>query len=124
MDTDHDQNKVFINDEGIVEVIIIGDQTETTFKHIYYEAVPLIEKLRADKKPVLGLVDMSQETSYSLASDKAALELIESVDYDKLAMCNAPHFKVTEGIIMATGRSNNTKLFKNRDDALAWLHAN
>lgn len=118
------KNSVFINKEGFVEVILIGNQSEETFKHSYYEVLPLIDKLRAAKKPMYGLIDMSQQTGYSLASDKAALEILESMDYDKLAMCNVSHRSVTQGIIQAIGRDHNTKIFNSRTDALAWLHAN
>jgi hypothetical protein len=123
MQPDSDQNKVFVNDEGIIEVVLIGDQTEASFKHAYDRVQPLIMKLQAEGKPVYGLIDMTEETGYSLASDKAALDILESLTYDKLAMCNAPHAGVAKGIILATGREDNTKLFTSRDDALAWLHA-
>jgi len=117
------KNSVFINKDGYVEIALIGDQSEETFKRSYYEVLPLIEKLKGAKKPMYGLMDMSQETGYSLASDKAALEILESLDYDKLAMCNVPHRHVAQGIIQAIGRDHNTKIFGNRTDALAWLHA-
>jgi hypothetical protein len=118
------KNSVFINKSGYIEIILIGDQSEDTFRHSYYEAQPLLEKLKASKKPLFGLIDMSQQTGYTLASDKAALDILESLDYDKLAMCNVPHSRVAQGIIQAIGKDHNTKIFSSRDDALAWLHAN
>lgn len=117
------KNSVFLNKDGIVEIVLIGDQSEATFRHSYYEVIPLIDKLKSLKKPLYGLMDMSQETGYSLASDKAALDILESLDYDKLAMCNVPHHHVAQGIIQAIGKDHNTKIFGNRTDALAWLHA-
>jgi hypothetical protein len=117
------QNKVFINDYGYIEIQLIGDQSEITFRHSYIEVQPLVEKLHKRGKPLYGLIDMSQETGYSLASDKAALDILESLTYDKLAMCNVPHAKVAQGIIQAIGKDENTKIFSDRNDALAWLHA-
>jgi hypothetical protein len=117
------KNSVFVNKSGYIEIILIGDQSDETFRHSYYEVVPLIDQLKASKKPLYGLIDMSQETGYSLASDKAALDILESLEYDKLAMCNVPHSRVAQGIIQAVGKDHNTKIFSNRDDALAWLHA-
>lgn len=117
------KNSVFINKDGIVEVVFIGDQSAETFRHSYYEVMPLIDKLKATKKPLYGLIDMSQQTGYSLASDKAALEILENLEYDKLAMCNVSHRHVTQGIIQAVGKDHNTKIFGSRADALAWLHA-
>jgi hypothetical protein len=117
------KNSVYINKDGLVEIILIGDQSEATFKRSYYEVQPLIESLKSKKKPLYGLIDMSQQTGYSLASDKAALDILETLTYDKLAMCNVPHHHVAQGIIQAIGKDHNTKIFSDRNDALAWLHA-
>jgi hypothetical protein len=118
-----DTNRVFINSEGFFEVILVGKQTGVDFKDLYEKAKPLIDKVSAEGKPLRGLIDMTKQTNYSLSSDKAALELLESIDYDKLAMYSAPHAAVTEGIIMAMGKGDYTKLFKTRDEAIAWLKA-
>jgi hypothetical protein len=117
------KNSVFINKDGLVEIILVGDQSEETFRQSYYEVLPLIEKLKSQKKRMYGLIDMSQQTGYSLSSDKAALDILEELDYDKLAMCNVPHHHVAQGIIQAIGKDHNTKIFSDRTDALAWLHA-
>ena len=114
-------NKAFINPDGYIEVLMVGDQTEESFQKIYDLAKPLLDKLKSEGKPLLGLIDMSKEGSYSIASDKRALQLLEGITYDKLAMCSAPHKAVAEGIIMAMGRGNNTKIFDTRQEALAWL---
>lgn len=116
-------NKVYIAPEGYIEVDIIGNQTPESFQEINDKVRPLIEKLTEENKPLLGLVDMSAETGYSISSDKAALQLLEDINYTKLAMYNPPHIEVVKGIIMAMGRSENTKIFDDRNEALAWLLA-
>lgn len=118
-----DKNQVFLVDQGYIEARLVGDQTDVTFRHLYNAVEPLLEKLRAKGKPIKGLIDMTEETGYSIASDKAALELLESIQYDKLAMCNPPYAGVAQGIVLAMGRGDNTKVFSSREDALQWLLA-
>ncbi len=116
-------NRVFINPEGYVEVTVIGDQTSETFGAASVEAQPLIGKLRKEGKAVLGLIDLTQKGKYTPASNKAAMQLLEDMDYDKIAMFGAEYVlkEVTELIILAMGRKDTTKLFGKREDAIAWL---
>ena len=115
------QDKIFLSSEGYVEIVLIGDQTAQMFEEIYAEFIPLQEELEAQNKPVLGLFNLTDETGFSLSSNKAALEILEKIDYDRVAMYNVPHYNVTDGIIMAAGKSHNTKLFKTREEAVNWL---
>lgn len=117
------KNQVIRRPEGYIEAIIVGDQTEESFRRLFHEAQPFIDQLKAEHKPLLGLIDMTSQTGYSLASDKAALNFLEILDYDKLAFCNAPHAEVTKGILLALDKNDTTKLFNNRQEALAWLLA-
>ena len=117
------QDQIFLNPDGFIEIKLIGDQTPEMFQNIYADYQGIEEKLRAEGKPILALFDASQETGFSLSSNKAALEILEQANYDRIAMYAVPHYKVTEGIIAATGKSDNTKLFATREEALAWLLA-
>ncbi len=117
------QDQIFLNPDGYIEVKLVGDQTAEMFQSIYADYLSLEEKLRSQDKPILALFDVSQETGFSLSSNKAALEILENANYDRIAMYAVPHYKVTEGIIAATGKSANTKLFPTREEALAWLLA-
>jgi hypothetical protein len=115
------QDKIFLNPEGFIEVVLVGDQTAQMFESIYADSIPLLDELKEQNKPALCLFDLTAETGFSLSSNKAALEILERTNYDKIAMYNVPHYKVTEGIILATGKDDRTKLFKSRDEAVAWL---
>lgn len=116
-------NKIFLNPEGYIEIVLVGDQTAQSFERVYQEAEPIIEQLKTQGKPLYALFDLSKQTGFSLSSDKAALELLEEVDYDRIAMYSVPHQDVTKGIIMATGKADKTKIFETRDQALTWLLA-
>jgi hypothetical protein len=114
---------VSLHPDGYLDISIMGDQTGESFRAAYRDIKPLIAQLGAAGKPLLGLIDMTHQTGYSLASDKAALEVLESIKYEKLAMCNPPHPGVAQGIILAMGRSDNTRVFDMRERALTWLLA-
>lgn len=115
------ENKIAMNPDGYIEVTFVGHQTDESFNSVYEHVLPLMSTLKKDKKPLLGLFDMTLQTGFSLNSDKAALELLERVEYDRIAMYHVHHAEVTKGIILAIGKANNTKLFDNRESALEWL---
>jgi hypothetical protein len=116
-----DENKVFANPEGYLEIVLVGDQTGELFEKAYDQAIPILDEMRTKGQPVLGLFDLSRQTGFSLSSDKVAMELLEEVKYDKIAMYSVPHREVTKGIIIATGKADTTKIFDTRDEAVAWL---
>jgi hypothetical protein len=114
-------NKVFLSPEGYIEVVLYGDQNGESFLQIYEKAKPLIDKILSQNKPLLGLGNLTNQSSFSLSSDKVAMEYLEKIPYDKMALYGVPHIEVTKGIIMAMGKSSNTKIFENRKEALDWL---
>jgi hypothetical protein len=114
-------NQVFLNPEGYIEIVLSGEQTGVTFLEVYDQAKPIIDKTLSEDKPLLGLCDLSSETKFSPSSSKVAMEYLEKIPYKKIAMYGVPHVEVTKGIIMAMGKSHNTKVFGSRKDALAWL---
>ena len=115
------QDRIFLNSDGYVEVVLVGDQSAEMFESLYTDFLPIREKLASEGKPIYGLFDCSGETGFSLSSNKAALEIFEKSQYDRIAMYNVPHAKVTEGIIMAAGVGDIVKIFGDRNDAEAWL---
>lgn len=109
--------------EGYIEVIIAGDQDRDKFVRLQYEALKIIERLENENKPMLALIDISKQTSFSADTNRASLEILESIDYDKVAIFGANKIltEVTKGIILAMGKSSNTKMFKDRESAIEWL---
>jgi hypothetical protein len=117
----NDQNKIFINPDGYIEIVLVGEQTGEDFLSIYKQAKPLIEKVHESGKPLYGLCDLSRQSGFTLSSDRVAMEHLEEINYDRMAMYGVPHKEVTKGIIMAIGKWHNTKIFDNREEALKWL---
>jgi hypothetical protein len=115
------QNKAILHPDDIIELIVAGDQDYESIMHLYEEAKPLLGQLQTEGKPLLGLVNLEKEGKPGVTSNKAAMELLEKITYDKLAMYAAPISEIAKMIILAMGKDENTKVFKTREEALAWL---
>lgn len=116
-------NKIFMNPDGYVEVVLDGQQSYMTIDNLRYDIVDMVNQLQKQGKPRLGLVDLTTDETYSPDSNKAAMKTLESLNYEKVAMFGASEVltDVTKAIILAMGRSHNTKIFKTREEAVKWL---
>ena len=116
-------NRVFLNPDGYIEVVLDGQQSYMSIDNMRYDIMDLVEQLQQQGKPRLGLVDLTTDASYSPDSNKAAMKTLESFNYEKIAMFGAGEIltDVTKAIILAIGRSHNTKIFKTREEAVKWL---
>jgi rRNA processing protein Krr1/Pno1 len=116
-------NTIVLNPKGYIEVTIAGDQTYDTFHRMISEVIPHIQQLKAQKKPVLGLVDLTQEGKITQDSNKGAMEVLEKTEYDRVALFGAPSVlkEVVHLIILAMGKKESTQLFSDRESAIAWL---
>lgn len=121
MDDRDDLDSIFINPDGYIEIKLVGKQTEGEFRRIYAEALPLMDQARDKFGKVLCLFDMTEETGFTIGSNKVAMEILEEAPYDKIAMYNVPFYEVAKGIIIAIGKGDRTKLFKTRREAVEWL---
>lgn len=120
-----DANHVFLNPDGYVEATIVGDQTKMSFEHLHYDAVDMLELLEKQGMKRIGLIDISKQGKFSTESNKEAMLILETLPYEKLAIFGANKVlaEVTNAIIIAMGKSHNTKLFADRQSALDWLQA-
>jgi hypothetical protein len=116
-------DRIFLNEEGLIEVQVEGDQTYMTFENLKPDATELLNKLQQAGKPRLGLVDISKQGKFSADSNRAAMEVLESLNYDKLAIFggNAITTEVSKAIVLAMGKSGNTKVYQKREEAVNWL---
>ena len=116
-------DRIFLNEEGLIEVQVEGDQTYMTFENLKPDATELLNKLQQAGKPRLGLVDISKQGKFSADSNRAAMEVLESLNYDKLAIFggNAITTEVSKAIVLAMGKSGNTIVYQKREEAVNWL---
>ena len=116
--------KASISAEGYIDVSLSGDLTAVTIEELERQIVPLVDQLKRQGKPIRSLVDLSGAGKYSPGSNKASMNLMENIPYEKVAMYGA-NFALKEAvklITMAMGKSDNTKIFDTREQALDWLN--
>ena len=116
-------NKISLNPDGYVEVIMDGEQSYMTIDSMRYDAVDMLGQLQSENKPRLGLIDLTKQSNYTTDTNKAAMKTLESLTYEKVALFGANTFltDVVKAIILAMGRTETTKIFKDRESAIAWL---
>lgn len=118
-----DANLISLNPDGYIEATIVGDQTKMSFEHMHLAADEMLDLLHHQGKPRLGLIDVTNQGKFTPESNKEAMLILEKLPYDKLAIFGANKVltPVINTIIMAMGKSANTRLFRDRQSALAWL---
>lgn len=116
-------NKVFINDKGIIEIHVVGDQTIDSVQAMGDRAYELAEEQRAAGKRAVILDNLMQMGTVPKEARKLVVELAKSDKYDKLAMLGSDKVLRLGANLMlqATGRGNHVKYFEDPDACVAWL---
>lgn len=116
-------NRVFLRDDGIVEIHVVGVQNAASVELMGREVSTLLSYLRAKKKPCLVLDDLLDIGPVDQGGRNKVVELGKRLDFDKAAMVGKGALLRMGANLMlhATGRADKMKFFENRDDALSWL---
>jgi hypothetical protein len=116
-------NRITYNPEGYIEVTIEGEQSYMTFINLKADAADMIKQLGNEGKRRLGLLDITKQENYTSDTNRAAMEILESLNYEKLAIFGGGKFltEVAKAIVLAMGKSSDTKIFSTREAAVAWL---
>ena len=116
-------NSVNLTSEGLILVTLVGDQTQQTIEDSATQCQRFAAQLQAEHKPVLGLVDFTHEKKFSTGANKATLDAMSAINYDRVALFGTSKVltEVTKLIIQALGKADQTKVFATREEAVAWL---
>jgi hypothetical protein len=116
------KNEVFLNPSGFIEQCYIGYQTEKSTAEGIAELEKLAAKLRAQRKPVLILIDITKLGGTSLGARVAGINGMKSVKYKRAAMYGSLSTQVlVNTLAMIAGKQDNTKAFSDRAEAIKWL---
>lgn len=63
-------NKVFMNEEGFGEMILIGEQTRDSLFRVFQEMLVIDNALSVARKPVHTLVNLEQMTAWMEEAQK------------------------------------------------------
>jgi hypothetical protein len=116
-------NRVFITSEGIVEIQVVGDQTIDSVQAMGDRALELGAQQRAAGRPVILLDNLLRMGSVPPEARKRVAELVQSNDYDKLAMLGSdPLLRLGANLLLqATGKGKRVRYFEDRAACITWL---
>lgn len=107
----------------IIEVRLIGDQDHDSIHDAGDKAAPFITRLHSYGKKINGLIDISKQGKATAGSNREALKLLDAIPFSKMAVVggNKQLKEIARLVIAATGKTDSTKLFDDRQLALDWL---
>gem|GEM_PF-1434520 len=117
-------NKVFLNNDDIIEIHVVGPQTQTSVQAMGVELQALLDELQAQNKPLLVLDNLMQMTDTDTAARRTVSELARSLHYDKVAMLGPDKPLMLYGtqlLLQAIGMGKKIKYFVDAEAANAWL---
>ena len=118
-------NKVFVDHEGLLQIMVVGPQTRESVREMGEKLGFYAELLRGEARPVLildNLRDMGRTTSEARSE---VARIARSLDYDRCAMVGDGSWPMRFGtnlMLRAIGRSN-IRYFGNLESAHKWLKA-
>lgn len=119
------RNAVSLNDDGIIEIKVVGDQTAATVGMMGVQAAGLAAERRDAGKPVLILDDLRRMGNVPAEGRQVVVELGRTLDYDRLVMLgDNPLLRIGANLLMrATGQAGKLRYADSFQTATAWLLA-
>jgi len=116
-------NRVFVNDDGIIEIQVRGNQTVASVQAMGDKTVKLAEELRAAGRRVMVLDNLLEMGIVPADARGRVVELVRSNEYDKLAMLGSDTLLRFGAnlILQATGKGSRVKYFEDRERCITWL---
>lgn len=102
---------------------MIGEQNYETITKISQQGTILAEKLISIGKPILVLVDISNQKSLPSRVHQATVDSINNNPFERIALFGADKYLrvAVNMLITAIGQGNRIKLFGTPGEAEAWL---
>ncbi|HKU18434.1 MAG TPA: STAS/SEC14 domain-containing protein [Candidatus Saccharimonadales bacterium] len=117
------QNKVYLNDKGIIVIEVMSDQDESSVEQMGYKINTLITEQRRLGKPSLLLDNVLSIGAVGPEARKLVVQLAKTLDYDRAALVGKGGLMRfgTTLMLRATGRSNKVRYFEDINQAQNWL---
>lgn len=117
------QNKIFLDDIGLIHGIFEGDQNYYSINQAAQQIEEFIKVVRQQNKPAIVLIDITNVVKQDSGARKAGWEGLSTLKYDKWAMFGSnPFIKNVANLVgKATGLSHRIKVFTSREEAEKWL---
>lgn len=116
-------NQIFLNEDSIIEIIVVGNQTDLSVREMGEHIAVLIAHLQRTGRPVLILDNLKNLGQTTSPARKEVAYLARTLAFDRAAMVGdgSPMMRYgTNLMLQAIGRPN-LRYFASRDAALVWL---
>lgn len=116
-------NRVFLNNDNIVEINVVGNQNRASVELMGRQADALITQLKGAGKPRLVLDDLTEIGAVDPEARRLVVEFGKRLDYERAAMVGKGGLMRFGANLMlrATGRGDTIRFFEDRDEAVKWL---
>lgn len=121
--------KAFYNVAGFLELYFCGEQTPKSVMSATAEMTKWSEKLNAEKRPVLILMNVSDVHKIDIsgkmsAARKEAVKAMTTTKYDRMAVYGNVAMQILiNTLVLIAGKRDKARVFTNRVDAVKWLKA-
>ncbi|HEU5187702.1 MAG TPA: STAS/SEC14 domain-containing protein [Candidatus Saccharimonadales bacterium] len=115
------ENKVFINEYGIVEIHVVGSQTKESVSAMGSKTQALLESREA--KPLI-LDDITRMAKTDTPARQEVSNLAKTLRFKKTALVGNGSIAMRVGtnlMLSAIGMGAKLRYFESRDKAIAWL---
>jgi hypothetical protein len=113
------ENKIYLGEDNIVHITILGDVDEETEIGINAACYKLMEMVEG-KMP--ALIDLNRAGKTSPGARKRHKEITEHEKTGKVALFGLhPVARVIASFTMGLSKNQDMRFFKTREEALAWL---
>ena len=121
------ENSVTLNNDGIIEIHVVGDQNYDSVHIMGRDTKRLLEMLGTQGKPQLILDNVTKLGVTDIAARRAVTELAHTLSYQKVAMLGDGSIMMrvaTNLLLRAIGKGDKIRYFEDRLKANAWLFSN
>lgn len=112
-----------VEDSGIITSVYHGSQTLDSVTEITQAVKPVITSLREQNKPVYLLIDARDLQDQNAGARKAAIDGINTLDYNKMAIFGAKTVikYIAQFLIQVADKMEKVKYFNTEQEARDWL---
>lgn len=117
-------NSVWLNDDGIIEIRVLGNQTYDTVTKMGEDAEELLASLKILGKPGLILDDITELGNTDIAARKKVASLANTLPFERVAMLGDGSVVMRVGtnlLLRAVGKGRQIRYFEDRAKAVEWL---
>jgi hypothetical protein len=125
MSNPHAANRVFLDEEGVIHNVYVGDQTYGDVKAVEEETLRIAARVEEGQRPIRVMADLSGMGRTSAGSRRAAKEALQKLPHGRVAIYGGNVFMkhLANFIIVASGKGETTRVLDTEGEAIRWLLA-